>query len=779
MNPPSFPRVELTCRNSRAVIQMLSPRMLRITHLAPGEAQPPERSWFHQVLMPLTPPDPQNVRFHPQVLDGCLRILDREDTVRFAEGLPAVVKRDGHSSVGVSMEAGEGFYGLGEWFNAFRRERGKVTLKIAESPAVFQTRQTYSTIPLLWSSRGYAFFLLNSYRSTWDFQPEHQVMRLEVDAGPLDYVVILGETPREILSEYTALTGRPPLLPRWAFGLWLTSYPQEHQERVVEMVREHRQREIPLDAVILDYHWEERFHNFRWRSRLFPDPEQMIFDLKMNHVRLGLIFTPFVNNVNQPWKKFLFNMLVKNLSKGAFQEDERALPEYEEANRSGYLAHPKAEWWFGGGGMVDYTNPQAVAWWNKMLEPLYDQGVDFFKNDDGEYLPEDAHSFSGMDGREYHNLYGFFYGKALYEGMAKLDQRRPLIYARSVWAGSQRYPALFLGDQKPTFHHIRATIWAGLNMSLAGFAYWTADCFGLDGKTTPETHMRYAQWALMVPIARYFQRPAGVDDTRSPWSHSSQVEENFRRIIELRYRLLPYYCNLAWDAWQNGWPLMRPLFMEFPQDTELDRVDDQVMLGGDLLLAPVTEADAQTRDVLLPEGDWFDFWTEKHYQGGQTITVDVTLDTLPLFVRGGAIIPMTSAREYIADGAAFDPLEFHFYPPFEKCELVMHEDDGVSRAYQNGEVCRTPLCAIRTGTQIEIVLGAPEGKYAGQPDRRMLIFVLHGVDMPATVRFDQEPAPGWVHDPEKRILKIPVHLFSHLPHHLLIYTEGKNHRGNS
>jgi len=224
-------------------------------------------------------------------------------------------------------------------------------------------------------------------------------------------------------------------------------------------------------------------------------------------IHLGLIFTPFLNNRNLPLLKAGLQLLAKDIPKGMVMGDDRALPEYEDAYRKGCLAHEKATWWFGGGGMLDFTNPEAVAWWNEYLRPLYKQGVAFFKNDDGESLPDNAHSVLGMDGREYHNLYGFFYGKGLSEGMAALDDRRPLIYARSVWVGSQRYPAMFLGDQKPTFECLRRTMRASLNMSLAGFAYWTADVFGLDGKTTPETHMRYAQWALLVPVARYFVRP--------------------------------------------------------------------------------------------------------------------------------------------------------------------------------------------------------------------------------------------------------------------------------
>ena len=288
-----------------------------------------------------------------------------------------------------------------------------------------------------------------------------------------------------------------------------------------------------------------------------------------------------------------------------------------------------------------------------------------------------------MDGREYHNLYGFYYGRAIYEGMRELDERRPLIYARSVWAGSQRYPAIFLGDQVPSFENLRRTLRAGLNMSLMGFAYWTADVFGLSGKTTPETHMRYAQWALFSPIARYFLRPDRIDKTRKPWSHNAQVFESFKRHVELRYRLLPYYHQLGWEAWQTGIPHMRPLFLEFPGDERLLPVFDQVMLGSALMLCPVVQSRARKRRVIFPAGTWYDFWTDEKIEGGPNGQVDAPIDRLPLFVRGGSILPMGPVMQFIPDDHRFEELELHFYPPFDG-SITLFDADPKTRAYTQG-----------------------------------------------------------------------------------------------
>ena len=408
-------------------------------------------------------------------------------------------------------------------------------------------------------------------------------------------------------------------------------------------------------------------------------------------MRLGLIQTPFLNLRNRPFQKFLLNRLAHNLPPGLEQEDERALPEYEAANTQGFLAHPDAKWWFGSGGMPDFANPAAADWWNGLQRPLYQQGVAFFKNDDGEYLPEDARSAAGMDGCEYHNLYGFYYGRAQFAGAAAARER-PLIYARSVWAGSQRYPALFLGDQKPTRQGMQNSLRAGLNLSLAGFAYWTADVFGLDGKTTPELHMRYAQYALFSPIARYFWRPPEIDDTRLPWSHGPQVEANFRQYCELRYRLLPYLVTLAWQAYLSGLPILRPLMLEFQEDPRLAEVADQFLLGDRLMFCPVLQSGARARRIRLPEGAWHDFWSDQSWLGPVEIDYPAPLDHLPVLARGGTILPMGPILQSIPDDHRFTTLQLHLWPPYPAA-LTFYDDDGRSSDYQHGAYTRTEIRA--------------------------------------------------------------------------------------
>lgn len=732
--------------------QTLTARAVRVTHAPLGQPFAPDPAWLADVLLP-QPPAAEPPALTAAVVDGRVRLTTSAGALIVAEtqpprlgqrhrrrslalDLPAVTVRreveqsDEAITLTLGIEQGEGFYGWGEWFNAFRRERGTVRLHNRDAIASLQARATYSGLPVFLSSRGYAVWLLNAHPSTFTLAPEAGTLTLHAAGPGADYIVVYGPALAELITAFTALTGRPPLVPRWALGLMVTGYPQEPQPVVAERVREHRRRAIPLDAVILDYHWEERFHNFRWRAALFPDPDQLIADCRAEGVRLGLIFTPFVNHRNRLGQRWLLNRLAGNLPAGEALADERALPEYAHARAQGYLAHPNALWWFGAGGMVDFTNPAAAAWWNSLLRPLYDQGIAFFKNDDGEYLPPGATSALGLASAEHHNLYGFFYGRAIYNGMAALDDRRPFIYARSAWVGSQRYPALFLGDQKPTFEHMRATLRAGLNLGLLGFAHWTADVFGLDGRTTPELHRRYAQYALLVPIARYFWRPPAVDDTRLPWSHGAANEANFRRYADLRYQLLPYYAQLGWEAYRTGLPVVRPMLLGAPDDPRFAATDDQFLLGDRLLVAPIfTPADPATglarRHIALPAGPpWHDYWSTTTYAPGAEIDYAAAADCLPLLVRGGSIVPFGPVCAHIPDDHRFTELSLHCWPPYP-AGTVFNDDDGVTRAYERGAFSTTAITVTEAGEALTVTIAAAEGGYPSEPAARALTVVLH------------------------------------------------------
>jgi len=752
-------------------VRFPSARAVRITHAVAGaQGFPPDRPWLQHVWTAGESLAPERAELRVALRGGHVAIstlagetvLEEAAPPRFGRDadrpgrtlvvdVPATELRveDDRAPDAVSLRLrilpGEGFYGFGERFDAFRRERGCVRMRIRDAIASLQSRETYSALPVFVSSRGYLFWLLNSHPSRFEISPERGELRIDAAGPNADYVVVHGPDLHSLIASWTELTGRPPLVPRWALGLAATGYPQEPQEVVLERVREHRRRSLPLDAVILDYHWEARFHDFRWRASLFPDPDGFIAALRSHGVRLGLILTPFANHATRPFQRWLLRRLAANVPPGCERDDERAPAQYAEGLAKGYFAHPDAPWWFGRGGIVDFTHSEAAAWFASQLRPLYAQGVAFFKNDDGEYLPDDATSALGMSGREHHNLYGFYYGRALHSQMEALDDRRGFLLARSVWVGSQRFPALFLGDQKPTFRHMRSALRAGLGLGLLGFAHWTVDVFGLDGRTTPETHRRYAQWALFAPIARTFWRPPDLDGTRFPWSHGPDNEEQFRTHAELRYRLLPYLYALAWEAWRTGLPVLRPMLLEF-DDPRFADVDDQAMLGDRLLLAPILDAGRTGRRIALPEGVWHDFWSARSFAGGSDVDYAEPRDRLPLLARGGTLLPLGPRLEHVPERHRFDRLELHAWPPWP-AEAVLYDDDGWSRAYQRGEFATTRF-AIHGGPCDAIVsVEADVGSYAGQPDARELELVLHQTAAPRSVWRDGADWRDWRHDP--------------------------------
>jgi alpha-glucosidase (family GH31 glycosyl hydrolase) len=753
MPPDNFG--SLTTTTSLVRLEPLAGGAIRVTHVRRGTPQfPPDPVWLPAVLAHIAPAAAKEAAWEGIVHAGRITLTHPDLPAGFSEPRPPAWNGR-RANLFFPFQADERLYGGGEWFNAFERQSGRMRLEARESPAFLQGRQTYSPIPFFISSRGYGFFFLSAYPTEWHLNRRKGWVRASSRQPVLDYFLIPGPDFQSVLRRWMSLVGRPPLPPRWAFGLMGTSYPQEPQARVVAMAEEHRRREIPLDTIILDYHWEERFHNFLWRKSLFPHPDDLQRDLADRNVRLGLILTPFINQKNLPFQKFLLQKIAQDIPVGLETDDESVPDLYAEGVRKGYFAHDRASWWFGAGGMVDFTNPDASAWWHARMQPLYAAGAAFFKNDDGEYLPSGATSHLGLDPAEHHNLYGFFYGKALYENMQTLDDRRPFIYARSVWAGSQRYPAIFLGDQHPTFENIRRSLRAGLNMSLAGFAYWTADILGLDGRTTPETHMRYTQWAMFVPVARYFWRPAAIDATRFPWSHGAGVEENFKLHAQLRYRLLPTYQHLAWEAYLTGMPILRPLVLEFGWNPRWANVYQQVMLGSALMLCPAAEPNQRQVRVVLPEGAWHDFWSSASYAGGEEVTIPAPMERLPILVRGGRPLWMGPALQCIPDSHTFTQVELHLWPPYP-CEADFYDEDGVTRAYITGTYQHIHVSVTNPGGELCILLENRAGLPADAPMTRQLTFQIHHFTGTSNVSVQGATHQNWHSDTLENCLSIEV-----------------------
>jgi alpha-D-xyloside xylohydrolase len=367
-------------------------------------------------------------------------------------------------------------------------------------------------------------------------------------------------------------------------------------------------------------------------------------------------------------------------------------------------------------GIVDMTDPAAVAWFQGLLRPLLAMGVDVFKTDFGEGVPVDAVAHGGMTGDKLHNLYPLLYNDAVASVTAEATERTGLVWARSSHAGGQRHGAQWSGDPTCTFQSMASTLRGGLSLAFCGHAYWSHDMGGFHGTPDPELYVRWSQFGFLSPLSRAHGRTS-----RLPWEFGGEALRIFRNFARLRYRLLPYLFTCAARSAEKGLPMMRPMVLEFPDDPLTHHVDLQYMLGEELLAAPIFNREAQ-RTVYIPAGRWIDFWTHETCEGPGMHTAPAPLDRMPLFVRADALIPTTDEADHIAD-APFDPVVFDAYL-FDCGTSELRDYDGA-----------TVVSAWKEGPRLSITL---EG---AKPSVGFRLMALPGAQPVETVIFNENSIP--------------------------------------
>ncbi|MDK1472421.1 alpha-xylosidase [Streptomyces sp. 549] len=561
-----------------------------------------------------------------------------------------------HMIAQLTLGVGEDVYGLGERFTPY--VKNGQTVDIWQADGGTSSELAYKNVPFYMSSRGYGVFVNHPGKVSFEVGSESVgQVQFSVEDQSLEYLVVAGPTPKEVLARYTALTGRPALPPAWSFGLWLTtSFCTAYDEdTVASFVDGMAARDIPLTVFHFDCFWmrEYQWSDFRWDPDVFPDPDGMLTRLKDRGLRISMWINPYIAQ-----KSALF----------------------EEAARLGYLVRrPNGDiwqWdlWQPGMALVDFTHPDAREWFAGKLRPLLDQGVDCFKTDFGERVPTDVVWHDGSDPERMRNYYTHLYNRTVFELLEKeRGHGEAVLFARSATAGGQQYPVHWGGDCFASFTAMAESLRGGLSLSLSGFGFWSHDIGGFEGTPDPEVFKRWLAFGLLSSHSRLH----GNVSYRVPWEFGEEAVDVTRLFTRLKHRLMPYLYGAAVQAHEEGVPVMRPMVLEFPDDPACRPLDRQYMLGPDLLVAPVFSADGDV-EFYVPAGTWTRLLTGETVTGPGWHRETHGFDSLPLLVRPGAVLPLGSDDQR-PDGDWLDGLTLRVHAPPPDLDTTVTVPDHTGR----------------------------------------------------------------------------------------------------
>ncbi|MCR5005659.1 MAG: alpha-xylosidase [Clostridiales bacterium] len=586
----------------------------------------------------------------------------------------------------LSLSVGETVYGLGEHFTPF--VKNGQTVDIWNEDGGTGSEQAYKNIPFYVTSRGYGVFVNDPGRVSYEVASE-KVSRVQfsVPGETLDYCLISGGSMKQALSLYTALTGRPALPPKWSFGLWLsTSFTTTYnEETVLSFIDGMLERGIPLDVFHFDCCWMKEFEwcNFQWYPEMFPDPEGMIRKIHDRGIKVCCWINSYIGQKS---------------------------PLFDEGMEKGYfLKHPDGsvwQWdlWQAGQGIVDFTNPEACAWYRSKLEALLDMGVDCFKTDFGERIPTDCVYYNGADPEKMHNYYTYLYNKVVFD---LLEEKRGLheavLFARSATVGGQQFPVHWGGDCTSNYPSMAESLRGGLSFMLSGFGYWSHDIGGFEDGCEPDIYKRWTQFGLLSTHSRYH----GSGQYKVPWLYGDEAVDVTRAFTKLKLGMMPYLYTQAILTHKTGIPMVRPMVLEFPEDETCRYLDRQYMLGDSVLVAPVFSPDGQVK-YYLPEGRWMHIFKHEVYEGGRWYDETYDYFSLPVLIRADAVF-VTGPDMPHADYDLTRDVTFHI------CDVSEH-----SQAIVCNDVDEAPatVSVTREGDALKVCISGFSGQnqvlYGGQ-----------------------------------------------------------------
>ena len=696
--------------------------------------------------------DPLRISFY--TFEGHLINQDVPDVpgMHYMNEAPSCIKQ---------LQPGEHFFGFGERMDfidqlgkKIRLDVGRGTARDHEAGAYNILEANYCPVPFFMSTEGYGIFFHNANPTTWDMGLSSTgKYSFSAEGGELDYYFMYGPSFKQIMQDYTSLTGTSPLLPRAAMGLHIGTYSGgtwgfediTSQYYVVVLAKKFRELGIPADLLHLDSTWRifgkvngKGGTSFEWRQPGFPNPKAMFDSLYALHYQMvGLHIRPRIDNGN------LKNYLDIAREKGyTFPESGRP------------------------GDFPNFFDQKAVDWWwENCLKPLADMGCKFVKTDEGSAFGRVGNELvdkTGPQGKQIaslHNLFPIAYAKAPFLKFQEFNHQRGLNHTREGYAGIQRYPFIFAGDWPSLWQYFKPVIRAGLNIGLSGVPAWANCMGGFEQVADPELYVRWCQFGMFSPIAHLF----GMEhpNYKEPWRYGAEAQTIFSRYDKLRYRLIPYLYSAYYESYLSGSPVMQALVFGYPLDVNTYNIDDQYLFGDQMMICPVTVKGAKSRTVYLPDGDWIDYWTGEKFSGKSNILVLTPLAKLPIFVKAGAIIPMQPDMQYFGE-KPIDPVTLDIYPSGNS-SATLYEDDGLSLNYQKGEFAKTNIQCLVQDSGVTVIILPSEGNFT-VADRNYTL-LLHLDKKPVSVTVDgmnineksgDQVANAWKFDPDRKTFELTI-----------------------
>lgn len=557
-----------------------------------------------------------------------------------AQRLPPFAENELGWYAHLNLSSDENIYGLGEKWGKLNK-RGQLISSYNHDALGVNAEASYKNAPFCWSTNGWGVFVHTPAPVTHGvgFAPWSQrSYGVFVEDTCLDLFLFTGETGAEIIGHYTALTGRAPAPPDWSLGVIISKAYYRDADELLATAKEIRRRGMPCDTITLDGRaWldtETRF-SFEWDATRYPNPEKVLAELKSMDFKICIWEYPLIS---------VKNPLFKELSdKGWLLKNRKSGKTYEyvwDREPFGEVLTPLPN-----SGIVDFTHPDAYAYWRDRHEELFSVGVDMIKADFGEQVTDDTIAHNGETGRTLHNVYAFLYNKCVYEAAEKFSKHGAFLFSRSSWTGCQRFPSQWGGDPQADWEGLAASLRGGLSWGMTGAPFYATDVGGFYGdQRDPKLYVRWLQASVFSAHIRMH----GIGD-REPWSYGPIAEAAATEALQLRYQLLPYLKKVVQEAHETGLPAQRAMALACPDEPESWSFDEQFFFGDDVLVAPCLRSDDTVR-VYLPDGQWRRFPEGEAIEGGRVYTLTLALNEMAVFVRAAAKLPLGPTIEFIQSG---------------------------------------------------------------------------------------------------------------------------------